>query len=76
LYYQILHTIFLYIYSSSIHIIHGDIAARNCQLDENLNVYLSDKLLSCDLFPADYENGKPVRWSAPECLEIPSHTRY
>ena len=63
------------LYLSSVHIIHGDIAARNCQLDEKFDLFLCDKLLARDLFKADYENGQPVRWSAPESLDYPSHTR-
>ena len=61
---------------SSIHVIHSDIAARNCQIGGDLGLFLCDKLLSRDLFPADYDDGIPVRWAAPETLEFPQHTRY
>jgi len=62
------------VYLSSIHVIHSDIAARNCQIGGDLGLFLCDKLLSRDLFPADYDDGIPVRWAAPETLEFPQHT--
>ena len=60
---------------SSNQIIHGDVAARNFVLDEfNENIILSDTIISVDLFPADYFEGRPIRWQAPECIETANHS--
>jgi hypothetical protein len=62
-------------YLSSNQIIHGDVAARNFVLDEfNENIILSDTIISVDLFPADYFEGRPIRWQAPECIETANHS--
>lgn len=63
------------VYLSSNNIIHGDIAARNFLLDEsNRNIFLCDTVLSQDLFPADYHEGRPIRWHSPECIDITDHS--
>ncbi|CBY12571.1 unnamed protein product [Oikopleura dioica] len=62
-------------YLSSNQIIHGDVGARNFVLDEfNENIILSDTIISVDLFPADYFEGRPIRWQAPECIETANHS--
>lgn len=55
-------------------IIHKDIAARNCTIDEQFKVKVADPALSTDLFPDDYQRvgdttDKPMRWLAIECLK-------
>ncbi|KAL9963804.1 hypothetical protein ACROYT_G027349 [Oculina patagonica] len=59
-------------------IIHKDVAARNCVIDDDLNVKVTDCALSRDLFPQDYcclgdNENRPVKWMAVESLE---HGRY
>lgn len=54
--------------------IHKDVATRNCVVDEELHVKVSDNSLSRDFFPGDYHclgdnENRPVRWMAVECLE-------
>lgn len=55
-------------------IIHKDVAARNCVIDDDLNVKVTDCALSRDLFPQDYcclgdNENRPVKWMAVESLE-------
>ncbi|XP_078312981.1 uncharacterized protein LOC111134583 [Crassostrea virginica] len=55
-------------------IIHKDLAARNCVVDEDGNAKVTDAAFSWNLYPEDYmydqRRGKylPVRWMAPESL--------
>ncbi|XP_072946548.1 tyrosine-protein kinase Dnt [Epargyreus clarus] len=54
-------------------VIHADIAARNCIVDEKLRLKVTDNGLSRDLFPDDYHcladnENRPVKWMAPESL--------
>ena len=57
------------------HIVHKDVATRNCVVDEELHVKVCDKALARDFFPGDYHclgdsnESRPVRWMAAECLE-------
>lgn len=50
-----------------------DIALRNCWLDTNYTLKLSDSVLSQDFYPEAYANIKgairPVKWSAIETLQ-------
>ena len=60
-------------YLHSKHIIHRDIAARNCWLDTNYALKIADFALSRDLFPRDYNcladnENKPTSWMALESL--------
>jgi hypothetical protein len=60
-------------YLHSKHVLHKDIAARNCWLDENFCLKLSDCALSRDLFPNDYvclanNENRPVYWMSIESL--------
>ncbi|XP_013177232.1 PREDICTED: tyrosine-protein kinase Dnt [Papilio xuthus] len=60
-------------YLHSQHVLHKDIAARNCIVDENLRVMIADNALSRDLFPADYHclgdnENRPIKWLALESL--------
>ncbi|XP_038207783.1 tyrosine-protein kinase Drl-like [Zerene cesonia] len=60
-------------YLHSQHVLHKDIAARNCVVDENLRVMIADNALSRDLFPADYHclgdnENRPIKWLALEAL--------
>jgi len=55
------------------HIVHRDIAARNCYLTPSLSVKLCDPALSKDLFPNDYHclgdnENRPVKWMAIESI--------
>ncbi|CAG9759439.1 unnamed protein product [Ceutorhynchus assimilis] len=55
------------------HLLHKDLAARNCVVDEKLNVQVTDNALSRDLFPSDYHclgdnENRPVKWLALESL--------
>lgn len=59
-------------------IVHKDVAARNCVIDDDFNVKVTDCALSRDLFPQDYcclgdNENRPVKWMAVESLE---HGRY
>jgi len=61
------------------HIIHKDVAARNCYLTSNLTVKLCDPALSKDLFPNDYHclgdnENRPVRWMAMESISSSQFT--
>uniref|UniRef100_A0A4W3IZZ9 Tyrosine-protein kinase RYK n=1 Tax=Callorhinchus milii TaxID=7868 RepID=A0A4W3IZZ9_CALMI len=54
-------------------VIHKDLAARNCVIDDGLQVKITDNALSRDLFPMDYHclgdnENRPVRWMALESL--------
>ncbi|XP_055874257.1 uncharacterized protein LOC106052215 isoform X2 [Biomphalaria glabrata] len=55
-------------------ITHKDVAARNCMVDENGLVKLSDASFSWDFYPDEYVYDKqrerylPLRWMAPESL--------
>ncbi|XP_076339966.1 tyrosine-protein kinase RYK-like isoform X2 [Tachypleus tridentatus] len=54
-------------------VIHGDLAARNCVVDDQLQVKVTDNALSRDLFSSDYHclgdnENRPVRWLALESL--------
>ncbi|XP_048588391.1 tyrosine-protein kinase RYK [Nematostella vectensis] len=60
-------------------IVHKDLAARNCVLDDELNVKVTDCALSRDLFPGDYcclcdNENRPVKWMAVESLESNRYT--
>ncbi|XP_056645611.1 tyrosine-protein kinase Drl isoform X1 [Diorhabda sublineata] len=55
------------------HLLHKDLAARNCLVDDKLNVLVADNALSRDLFPSDYHclgdnENRPVKWLAIESL--------
>ncbi|XP_072946073.1 tyrosine-protein kinase Dnt-like [Epargyreus clarus] len=55
------------------HVLHKDVAARNCVVDENLRVMIADNALSRDLFPGDYHclgdnENRPIKWLALEAL--------
>lgn len=68
-----LHALDGLIYLHSQHVLHKDIAARNCIVDENLRVMIADNALSRDLFPADYHclgdnENRPIKWLALEAL--------
>ncbi|XP_048247730.1 tyrosine-protein kinase RYK-like isoform X1 [Haliotis rufescens] len=54
-------------------IIHKDIATRNCVVDNDFVVKLTDNSLSRDVFPSDYtclgdNENRPVKWLAVEAL--------
>nr|XP_022339285.1 tyrosine-protein kinase RYK-like isoform X1 [Crassostrea virginica] len=54
-------------------ILHKDIATRNCVIDNDLLLKLTDNSLSRDLFPGDYHclgdnENRPVKWLALEAL--------
>ncbi|CAO1323224.1 unnamed protein product [Diamesa serratosioi] len=54
-------------------VLHRDIAARNCVIDDQLCVKLSDNSLSRDLFPQDYNclgdrENRPIKWQSLEAL--------
>ncbi|OWK05973.1 hypothetical protein Celaphus_00012947, partial [Cervus elaphus hippelaphus] len=54
-------------------VIHKDLAARNCVIDDTLQVKITDNALSRDLFPMDYHclgdsENRWVRWTALESL--------
>uniref|UniRef100_A0A8C2N3I5 receptor protein-tyrosine kinase n=1 Tax=Cricetulus griseus TaxID=10029 RepID=A0A8C2N3I5_CRIGR len=54
-------------------VIHKDLAARNCVIDNTLQVKITDNALSRVLFPIDYHclgdnENRPVRWVALESL--------
>ncbi|XP_049534374.1 tyrosine-protein kinase Dnt-like [Anopheles darlingi] len=55
-------------------VIHKDIAARNCVIDDQLRVRLADNSLSRDLFPGDYyclgdSENRPIKWLALESIQ-------
>lgn len=54
-------------------VIHRDLATRNCVIDENYNLKITDNALSRDIFPSDYHclgdnENRPVKWMAVESL--------
>ncbi|XP_050077481.1 tyrosine-protein kinase Dnt [Anopheles maculipalpis] len=56
-------------------VIHKDIAARNCVIDDQLRVKLADNSLSRDLFPGDYyclgdSENRPIKWLALESIQF------
>ncbi|XP_041791435.1 tyrosine-protein kinase RYK isoform X3 [Chelmon rostratus] len=60
-------------YLSRREVIHKDLAARNCVIDDNMQVKITDNALARDLFPMDYHclgdnENRPVRWMALESL--------
>ncbi|KAK2725299.1 tyrosine-protein kinase Dnt-like [Artemia franciscana] len=53
--------------------VHRDIAARNCMVDEHLLVQISDSALAKDIFPSDYHcigdnDNRPIKWLSPEAI--------
>ncbi|XP_046853968.1 tyrosine-protein kinase RYK-like [Xenia sp. Carnegie-2017] len=55
-------------------IVHKDLATRNCVIDDEFHIKITDCALSRDLFPMDYHclgdnENKPVKWMAVESLE-------
>lgn len=58
--------------------IHKDIAARNCVISNNFVAKISYPALNKDKYSAEYFKHKntmvPLRWMAPECLDIDDHT--
>jgi RYK receptor-like tyrosine kinase len=63
------------------HIIHRDVATRNCYLSTPLTVKLADSALSRDLFPNDYHclgdnENRPVKWMAVECISGEEYTTH
>ncbi|CAH1377716.1 unnamed protein product [Tenebrio molitor] len=55
------------------HLLHKDLAARNCVVDDKLRVQVADNALSRDLFPSDYHclgdnENRPIKWLAIESL--------
>lgn len=59
-------------YLFSQHIIHGDIAARNCMISTHMEVKIGDLGIGHELYEGDYyDNGAqllPIRWMPPELL--------
>ncbi|XP_071545509.1 tyrosine-protein kinase Dnt-like isoform X3 [Panulirus ornatus] len=54
-------------------LLHKDVATRNCLIDSELQVRVSDTALSRDLFPQDYHclgdnENRPVKWLSLEAL--------
>ncbi len=54
-------------------IVHKDIAARNCVVDDQMNAKLSDNALSRDLFSQDYcclgdRENRPIKWMSLEAF--------
>lgn len=54
-------------------VIHKDLAARNCVIDDSMQVKITDNALARDLYPMDYHclgdnENRPVRWMALESL--------
>uniref|UniRef100_A0A673IXR9 receptor protein-tyrosine kinase n=1 Tax=Sinocyclocheilus rhinocerous TaxID=307959 RepID=A0A673IXR9_9TELE len=54
-------------------VIHKDLAARNCVIDNSMQVKITDNALARDLFPMDYHclgdnENRSVRWMALESL--------
>ncbi|XP_059147313.1 putative neurotrophin receptor LTRK 1 [Physella acuta] len=66
-------------YLASQHIVHRDLATRNCLVGKNLVVKISDFGMSRDVYTTDYYkvNGSamvPVRWMSPETFMYRSFT--
>lgn len=59
-------------YLSSKNFVHGDLAARNCLLDESFQIKIGDFGMSRSLYRTDYvtfnNDYHPIRWMATECL--------
>jgi serine/threonine protein kinase len=59
-------------YLESRHIIHRDIAARNCLIYLNYEIKLTNSAIASEQFQAHYYNVNqvrlPIRWMAPECI--------
>ncbi|KAF7396469.1 hypothetical protein HZH66_007331 [Vespula vulgaris] len=54
-------------------LVHKDLAARNCVVDDDLRVQITDNALARDLFPQDYHclgdnENRPIKWLAIESL--------
>ncbi|XP_033638273.1 tyrosine-protein kinase RYK-like [Asterias rubens] len=54
-------------------VVHKDLATRNCVIDEDYNLKITDNALSRDIFPGDYHclgdnENRPVKWMAIESL--------
>ncbi|KAK7086435.1 hypothetical protein SK128_011940 [Halocaridina rubra] len=54
-------------------LLHKDVATRNCVVDDNLSIRLTDCALARDLYPGDYHclgdnENRPVKWLALESL--------
>ncbi|XP_075238654.1 tyrosine-protein kinase Dnt [Lycorma delicatula] len=54
-------------------VLHKDLAARNCVVDEKLRIQITDNALARDLFPADYHclgdnENRPIKWLSIESL--------
>ncbi|XP_041483184.1 tyrosine-protein kinase RYK-like isoform X2 [Lytechinus variegatus] len=54
-------------------LVHKDLATRNCVIDEDYNLKITDNALARDLFPSDYHclgdnENRPVKWMAVESL--------
>ncbi|XP_018792765.1 PREDICTED: tyrosine-protein kinase Drl [Bactrocera latifrons] len=55
-------------------VIHKDVAARNCVIDDQLRVKLTDSSLSRDLFSGDYNclgdgENRPIKWMSLETIQ-------
>lgn len=60
-------------YLSTHHYIHRDLATRNCLVDDNLCVKISDFGMSQDIYVSDYfrlgdSEMLPIRWMPPEAI--------
>ena len=60
-------------YLSTHHYIHRDLATRNCLVDQNLCVKISDFGMSQDIYVSDYfrlgdSEMLPIRWMPPEAI--------
>lgn len=56
-------------------VIHKDVAARNCVIDDQLRLKLADNSLARDLFPGDYcclgdSDNRPIKWMALEAIQM------
>lgn len=54
-------------------VIHRDVAARNCVIDDRLRIKVTDTALARDLFPDDYHclgdsENRPIKWMALESV--------
>lgn len=54
--------------------LHKDVSARNCLVNPELKILITDNALSRDLFPGDYHclgdnKNRPIKWMAIESLE-------
>lgn len=60
-------------YLAKLGLVHKDLATRNCVIDTDMKVKITDNALARDMFPADYcclgdNENRPVRWLAMESL--------